>query len=196
MRDPERAPIAAALQKTMREKAAVCIRTLALAADEAHRQIPIDERDRHLHCCQHRAGRCSSHQHCGNTWHCFSILFLVPSTVSGKSQCPHMAHAGGWRCTISNLGALNNTVCFTALPYLFRGFRGTLTWNKTVGVLQYHGWGASLYTNLSCLVSLDGKLTGLFAGLVSDHTWAHRTEHSSPSGSARRVPAYVTVIVS
>ena len=122
MRDPVRAPIAAALQKAMREKAAVCIRTLALAADEAHRQIPIDERDRHLHCCQHRAGRCSSHQHCGNTWHCFSILFLVPSTVSGKSQCPHMAHAGGWRCTISKLGAMNNTDLFYCSSVSFPRF--------------------------------------------------------------------------
>ena len=59
IRDQERAPIAADLKRSMREKAQNGLKTLALTADdsEAHRQVPIDERDWHPPSCQVRQGR-------------------------------------------------------------------------------------------------------------------------------------------
>ena len=54
IRDQERAPIAADLKRSMREKAREGLTTFALTADvsAAHRQVPIDERDWHLLGCQ------------------------------------------------------------------------------------------------------------------------------------------------
>ena len=54
IRDQERAPIAADLKRSMREKAREGLTTFALTADvpEVHRQVPIDERDWHLLGCQ------------------------------------------------------------------------------------------------------------------------------------------------
>ena len=54
IRDQERAPIAADLKRTMREKAKVDELTFALSADvtEAHRQVPIHPDDWHLLGCQ------------------------------------------------------------------------------------------------------------------------------------------------
>ena len=53
IRDQERAPVAADLKRSMREKASRGLRTFALTADvsEAHRQVPIAERDWHLLRC-------------------------------------------------------------------------------------------------------------------------------------------------
>ena len=54
IRDQERAPIAADLKRTMREKAKVDELTFALSADvtEAHRQVPVHPDDWHLLGCQ------------------------------------------------------------------------------------------------------------------------------------------------
>ena len=54
LRDQERAPIAADLKRTMREKAKLDELTFALSADvsEAHRQVPIHPEDWHLLVCQ------------------------------------------------------------------------------------------------------------------------------------------------
>ena len=57
-RDQERAPVAADLERVMREKARLGEKTFALTADvaEAHRQIPIHPRDWHLLGCQIEVG--------------------------------------------------------------------------------------------------------------------------------------------
>ena len=59
IRDQERAPVAADLKRSMREKAREGLTTFALTADvsEAHRQVPIDERDWHLLGCQVAEGQ-------------------------------------------------------------------------------------------------------------------------------------------
>lgn len=58
IRDQERAPVAADLKRTMREKAAHGEHTFALTAQvsEAHGQVPIDPRDWHQLGCQVNAG--------------------------------------------------------------------------------------------------------------------------------------------
>ena len=58
LRDQERAPIAADLKRSMREKAKVGELTFALSADvtEAHRQVPIHPDDWHFLGCQVKPG--------------------------------------------------------------------------------------------------------------------------------------------
>ena len=62
LRDQERAPIAADLKRSMREKAKVDELTFALSADvtEAHRQVPVHPYDWHYRCCQVTPGVMSS----------------------------------------------------------------------------------------------------------------------------------------
>ena len=58
LREQERSPIAADLERALREKATLVVRTFALTADvkEAHRQVPIHPRDWHLLGCRVEAG--------------------------------------------------------------------------------------------------------------------------------------------
>ena len=83
LRDQERAPIAADLKRSMREKSRIGELTFALSADvtEAHRQVPIHPDDWHLLGCQVSPWWRRSR-------YCIGVLLLVPGRSSCRSSCP------------------------------------------------------------------------------------------------------------
>ena len=87
IRDQERAPIAADLKRSMREKAREGLTTFAPTADvsEAHRQVPIDERDWHLLGCQVAEGQEVYVNTVGTFWSGFRFLPLVACCLCHRS---------------------------------------------------------------------------------------------------------------
>ena len=152
IRDQERGPIAADMKRVMREKSSVRVPTFAFTADvsEAHRQIPIAERDWHLLVVRF-------------VWRCVSILLLVTCCLALSTwQAARLTRGTCWLLTTTILMRAAQTTeqhCFTFSPspqqrtYLCHGAR-------LQGVTWFRWWGLNSFTELGCSESRKEGPTG------------------------------------
>ena len=142
IRDQERAPIAADLKRSMREKAREGLTTFALTADvsEAHRQVPIDERDWHLLGCQVAEGQ----EVYVNTVGTFGVASAsyhwsrVASAIGRLSQYLAGDTAQTWHMLVADdflleAGGPEYRSALMAFFVLCAVSGAPLSWNKTAG---------------------------------------------------------------
>ena len=195
IRDQERAPIAADLKRSMREKAKIGELTFALSADvmEAHRQVPIHPDDCHLLGCQVSPG--------GdvfiNTVGTFGIASAsyywsqVAAAVGRLVQYLSAYTSTSWHMLVADdylleSGGAEYRTGLLLFFVLCAVVGVPLSWHKTCGVTRWSGLVSSCYFVLAVLGSRLEEPSGSSVGLRQlpvqlRSTWGHLKRGSDES---------------
>ena len=187
LRDQERAPIAADLKRSMREKSRIGELTFALSADvtEAHRQVPIHPDDWHLLGCQVSPGGDVFINTVGTFgiasasyyWSRAQRLLVDLSSISPRTpRRPGICSSQTtiyWSQEAPNIALVccYSSCCVLLLACLYLG-------TKPVEVTRWSGLVSSCYFALAVLGSRLEELSGSSVGLRQlpvqrRFTWGH-----------------------